>query len=107
MSFFIFRTLACLYVILEWDCFSQKQIRRSRNFPSWASLDKYAVLKASDKLVPVGITAAVATLVGSTSGLFYGFSFRVLYSDLLFGTIVLILSIYMGLVARQVDHQAI
>ena len=33
----------------------------------------------------VGITAAVATLVGYTSGLFYGFSLRVLYSVLLFG----------------------
>jgi hypothetical protein len=38
----------------------------------------------------VGITAAVATLVGYTTGLFYGFSSRVLftgslYSALLFG----------------------
>jgi hypothetical protein len=57
----------------------------------------------------VGITAAVATLVGYTSGLFYGFSLRVLYSGYLLGTTVLIiLSIYMGPVARQVDyHQAI
>jgi hypothetical protein len=32
----------------------------------------------------VGITAAVVTLVGYTSGLFYRFSLRVLYSVLLF-----------------------
>jgi len=62
----------------------------------------------------VGITAAVATLVGYTSGLFYRFSFRVLYTRpyysgyLLGTTILIILSIYMGPVARQVDyHQAI
>jgi hypothetical protein len=59
----------------------------------------------------------VATLVGYTTGLFYGFSLRVpygfstrfIYSGYLLGTTVLIiLSIYMGPVARQVeDHQAI
>jgi hypothetical protein len=60
----------------------------------------------------VGIAAAVATLVGYTTGLFYGFSLRVLftgdlrvlYSGNLFGTTVLIFCLYMGLVARQVDY---
>jgi hypothetical protein len=60
-------------------------------------------------VITVGITAAVATLVGYTSGLLYGFSLRVLYSGNLFGTtILIILFIYMGPVARQIDyHQAI
>jgi hypothetical protein len=58
----------------------------------------------------------VATLVGYTTGLFYGFSLRVLYGfstrfiysgHLLGTTVLIILSIYMGPVARQVDHQAI
>jgi hypothetical protein len=61
----------------------------------------------------VGITAAVATLVGYTTGLLYGFSLRVLYSVhfsgyLLGTTVLIILSIYMGPVDPQVDyHQAI
>jgi hypothetical protein len=62
----------------------------------------------------VGITAAVATLAGYTSGLFYGFSLRFLftwpyYSGYLLGAAVLIiLSIYIGPVDPQVDyHQAI
>jgi len=36
----------------------------------------------------VGITAAVATLVGYTSGLFYGFSLRVLFTGPLFGQFI-------------------
>jgi hypothetical protein len=57
----------------------------------------------------VGIAAAVVTLADYTSGLFYGFSLRVLYSVHLFGQFTRnycthILSIYMGLVARQVDN---
>jgi hypothetical protein len=59
----------------------------------------------------VGIAAAVATLFGYTSGFYYGFSLRVLYSGSLFGLFTRnycthILSIYMGPVARQVDYQA-
>jgi hypothetical protein len=59
----------------------------------------------------VGIAAAVATLA-YTSGLFYGFSLRVVYLVPLFGLFTRnycthILSIYMGPVARQVDHYAI
>ena len=47
----------------------------------------------------------MATLVGYTSGLFYGLSTRFLFSGYLLGTTVLIiLSIYMGPVARQVDY---
>jgi hypothetical protein len=36
----------------------------------------------------VGITAVVATLVGYTSGLFYGFSLRVLFTGPLFGQFI-------------------
>jgi hypothetical protein len=78
----------------------------------------------SVSLLAVGIAAAVATLAGYTSGLLYGFSLRVLftgslygftlrvlYSVPLFGQFIRnycthILSIYMGPVALQVDHQA-
>jgi hypothetical protein len=42
----------------------------------------------------VGITAAVATLVGYTTGLFYGFSIRFIYSCYLLGTTVLIICLY-------------
>jgi hypothetical protein len=64
----------------------------------------------------------VATLVGYTTGLFYGFSLRILFTGSLYGfstrfiysgyllgaTVLIILSIYMGPVARQVDdHKAI
>jgi hypothetical protein len=38
----------------------------------------------------VGITAAVATRVGYTSGLLYGFSFRTIYSELLYSSPVYI-----------------
>jgi hypothetical protein len=69
---------------------------------------KYAfsvLVSASARSRNVGITVAVATLVGYTSGLFYGFSTRFPYSGYLLGTTVLIiLSIYMGPVACQVDY---
>jgi hypothetical protein len=68
-------------------------------------------LSKNSLLQIVGISAAVATLAGYTSGLFYGFSLLVLYSVPLFGQFTRnyythILSIYMGPVARQVDYQA-
>jgi hypothetical protein len=55
----------------------------------------------------VGITAAVATLVGYTSGLFYGFSLRVIYGFFIrayFSELLYSVCLYMGPVARQVDY---
>jgi len=50
----------------------------------------------------VEITAVIATLVGYTTALLLGLIIRAIYSELLYS---IILSIYMGPVARQVDHQ--
>jgi hypothetical protein len=70
----------------------------------------------AEKTLGVGIAAAVATLVGYTTGLLYGSILRVLSTGSLFGlffglflrtTVLIILSIYMGPVDPQVDHQAI
>jgi hypothetical protein len=78
----------------EWDKEVTKKLKTLKNkdairscmlrigeWPSYAAVQSNRQWMLSD----VGITAALATLVGYTSGLFYGFSLRVLFTGSLFG----------------------